>query len=47
MLGDPDTRRDAYEEYARHGHTTPPLPVTPSWQTIVSFLTSELRPAAR
>lgn len=47
MLGDPDTRRDAYEEYARHGHTTPPVPVTPSWQTIVSFLTSELRPAAR
>jgi acetyl esterase/lipase len=47
MLGDPDTRRDAYEEYARHGHTTPPLPGTPSWQTIVSFLTSELRPAAR
>ncbi|MFF4259879.1 alpha/beta hydrolase fold domain-containing protein [Streptomyces sp. NPDC001663] len=47
MLGDTDTRRDAYEESAKNGHTTPPRPVTPSWQTIVSFLESELRPAPR
>lgn len=47
MLGDPDTRRDAYEETARNGHTTPARPVTPSWRTVLSFLDSELHPATK
>ncbi|MGK5692407.1 alpha/beta hydrolase fold domain-containing protein [Streptomyces sp. URMC 128] len=44
MLGDQDTRRDAYEETARGGRITPALPVTPSWQTVVSFLEQRLQP---
>lgn len=47
MLSDPDTRKDAYEETTWGGHTTPPRPVTPSWQTIVTFLEAQLRPSAR
>ncbi|WP_257234559.1 alpha/beta hydrolase [Streptomyces sp. JV178] len=48
MLTDQETRRDAYEETARQGHTTPPRPTTPSWQTVVSFLEQRLRaPSAK
>lgn len=46
MLTDRETRRDAYEETARHGRTTPPRPTTPSWQTVVSFLEQRLRVAS-
>ncbi|MDV7214335.1 alpha/beta hydrolase [Streptomyces prunicolor] len=38
MLSDDATRAGAYEQTARHGRTTPARPVTPTWQTIVSFL---------
>jgi len=47
MLSAPDTRRDAYEETARNGRTTPPRPVTPSWQTVVSFLEQRLLPTPK
>jgi acetyl esterase/lipase len=45
MLSDNATREGAYEETAHGGQTTPPRPVTPTWQTVVSFL--EQRLAAR
>ncbi|MDQ1051697.1 hypothetical protein [Streptomyces sp. V4I2] len=47
MLNDPDTRRDAYEETAHNGQTTPARPATPSWQTVVSFLKQHLRPTPK
>jgi acetyl esterase/lipase len=47
MLNDPDTRRDAYEETAHNGQTTPARPATPSWQTVVSFLKQHLRPTLK
>ncbi|MCL8017134.1 alpha/beta hydrolase [Streptomyces sp. AS02] len=43
MLTDDATRKGAHEETARHGHTTPARPVTPTWQTVVSFLDRGLR----
>ncbi|WP_364703696.1 alpha/beta hydrolase [Streptomyces ossamyceticus] len=48
MLTDQETRRDAYEETAQQGRTTPPRPMTLSWQTVVSFLEQRLRaPSAK
>ncbi|MFI9258280.1 alpha/beta fold hydrolase [Streptomyces sioyaensis] len=47
MLSDADTQRGASEETTRNGHTTRPTPAHPSWQTVVSFLKSELHTAGR
>jgi acetyl esterase/lipase len=47
MLSDPDTRRDAYEEAAHHGQTTPARPVTLSWQTVLAFLEQRLKQTPR
>jgi acetyl esterase/lipase len=47
MLSDPAVQEGAREESARHGHTTPARPVTPTWQTVVTFLEKSLRPAGR
>ncbi|MEV2231633.1 alpha/beta hydrolase [Streptomyces phaeochromogenes] len=38
MLSDPATREGAYQESAHGGQVTPPRPVTPTWQTVISFL---------
>jgi len=43
MLSDDAVRAGAYEETARDGRTTPPRDVTPTWQTVVSFLDRQLR----
>jgi hypothetical protein len=50
MLSDDATRQGAYEESAHAGHTTAARPVTPTWQTVVSFLeqllsSTEYRPS--
>jgi len=42
MLSDDATREGAYEETAEGGRTTPPRAVTPTWQTVVSFLDGHL-----
>ncbi|MFJ9565302.1 alpha/beta hydrolase fold domain-containing protein [Streptomyces fuscichromogenes] len=42
MLGDDTTREGACEETALDGHMTTARPVTPTWQTIVSFLEQHL-----
>jgi len=42
MLSDDATREGAYEESAYAGHTTAARPVTPTWQTVVSFLEQRL-----
>jgi acetyl esterase/lipase len=42
MLSDDATRKGAYEESAHDGHSTPARPVTPTWQTVVSFLEQRL-----
>ncbi|TXC98819.1 hypothetical protein [Streptomyces sp. ISID311] len=47
MLSDVDTQRGASQETTRNGHTTRPTPAHPSWQTVVSFLKSELHIAGR
>ncbi|MEV7890693.1 prolyl oligopeptidase family serine peptidase [Streptomyces sp. NPDC002817] len=38
MLSDDATREGAYEQTAKGGRTTPPRPVTPTWQTVITFL---------
>ena len=38
MLSDDATREGAYEQTAQGGRTTPPRPVTPTWQTVIAFL---------
>jgi acetyl esterase/lipase len=43
MLTDDATREGAYEEAARGGHSTPVRPVTPTWNTVISFLNQHLR----
>ncbi len=42
MLSDDATRKGAYEEAARGGHSTPARPVTPTWNTVISFLNQHL-----
>jgi acetyl esterase/lipase len=42
MLTDDATRAGAYEETSLGGQTTPPRAVTPTWQTVVSFLEQRL-----
>ncbi|MFF4056160.1 prolyl oligopeptidase family serine peptidase [Streptomyces sp. NPDC001668] len=42
MLSDDATREGAYEETARNGQATSPRPVTPTWQTVISFLDQSL-----
>ncbi|MCF1595181.1 alpha/beta hydrolase [Streptomyces muensis] len=43
MVSDDAIREGAYEESARGGHSMPAHPVTPTWQTIISFLKQHLR----
>jgi hypothetical protein len=38
MLTDDATREGAYQESTKKGHSTQPHPVTPTWQTVLSFL---------
>ena len=47
MLTDDATRQGAYQESAKKGHSTQPHPVTPTWQTVLSFLGQQLAPASR
>lgn len=47
MLGDDATHEGAYEETALNGHSTPARPVTPTWQTVVSFLQQRLATTSR
>ncbi|MDF3145649.1 MULTISPECIES: alpha/beta hydrolase [unclassified Streptomyces] len=43
MLTDDATREGAYEEAARDGRSTPSRPVSPTWNTVISFLNQHLR----
>ncbi|MFE6622472.1 prolyl oligopeptidase family serine peptidase [Streptomyces sp. NPDC057740] len=42
MLTDDTTRQGAYQESTKKGHSTPPHPVTPTWQTVLAFLEQQL-----
>ncbi|MET9760469.1 alpha/beta hydrolase [Streptomyces sp. NPDC006372] len=43
MLTDDATRAGAYTESTRAGHSTPARPVTPTWNTVITFLNQTLR----
>ncbi|MER0477817.1 prolyl oligopeptidase family serine peptidase [Streptomyces sp. Edi2] len=47
MLSDADTQRGARQETTRDGRTTRPAPAHPTWQTVISFLRSELHTGGR
>ncbi|MFJ1811206.1 MULTISPECIES: prolyl oligopeptidase family serine peptidase [unclassified Streptomyces] len=47
MLSDDAIRAGAYEQTTRGGRSTPPSPVTPTWQTVISFLEQSMAKKSR